>query len=204
MSKTPTHKLGNPVAIANVASAASKAAPKVKKATKKVNADTKGALSWVIVAGVAITGIVVLKALNNASKVTNIIGSGAEVASATLDEITKAIKDPNLNASDSTVGNAGEIPLTITEAEAQNRANLLLEAMNWPGTNFQRIKQALTNITLADYVLIAEKFGTPRYNGVTGTEAYWPMPKRNLSYWLVAELDDNEVKEITTLLPGIF
>lgn len=191
-------KLGNPA----VAVAAAKAAPEVKEGAKKVNNDTKGALSWVIVGGVALGVFVVWKIANNAAKVANIVGSGADVASSALDSITKAIKDPNYNASDSEIVDDSQTQITLNSAQAQNRANALFDAMRSAGTNFQRIKETLTGITVADYVLIAEKFGTPRYSGWGEGTIFFP--KRNLSYWISAELDDNEISEIRQLLPGLF
>lgn len=197
MSKT-SKKLGNPAAVAAV----TKAAPAVKEGAKEVNKDTKGALSWIIVGGVALGVFVIYKIANNAAKVSNIVGSGADVASSTLDSIADAIKDPNYNASDSEIVDDSQTQIMLNSAQAQNRANALFEAMRTPGTNFLRIKEALTGITVADYVLIAEKFGTPRYSG--WGEGTFLFPKRNLSYWISAELDDNEIKEIRQLLPGLF
>ncbi|MFV9549664.1 hypothetical protein [Algibacter sp. PT7-4] len=185
-----------------VVKAASKAAPKVKEGANKVNKDTKGALSWVVVGGVAVLTVLVLKTISNASKVGNVVGSAADVASTTLDQLVKELKDPNLNSSDSPIGNAGTIPVTITDLEAQNRANVLLEAMDGFGTDFERVKMALSNITVADYGMIAIKFGTPRYDGAG--EGMWPASKRNLSYWIAAELDNNELQQIRMVLPGIF
>lgn len=191
-------KLGNPAA----AVAAAKAAPAVKEGAKEVNKDTKGALSWVLVGGVALGVFVVWKIANNAAKVANIVGSGADVASSALDSISNAIKDPNYNASDSVIVDDSQTQATLNSAQAQNRANALFDAMRTPGTNFQRIKEALTGITVADYVLVAEKFGTPRYSGWGEGTIFFP--KRNLSYWISAELSDNEIKEIRQLLPGLF
>src|SRR5690606_14240659 len=122
--------------------------------------DTKGALSWLVVAGVGVGVFLIYKIASNAGKITNVVGSAADTASAALDELTNIITDPNPNASDSPLGNTGQSVITITEVEAQNRANMLLEAMDRFGTDEERIIAALTGITLADYVLIAEKFGT--------------------------------------------
>lgn len=196
MESTPALK--SPAAAAAVA----KVAPDAKSAAKKINEDTKGGLSWVAVGAVALFGFIVIRTAYNASKVGDIVGSGADAASAALDQITDVINDPEYNASDSPLGDAGQSVITITEVEAQNRANLLLEAMGGLGTNFQRVKEALNNITLADYVLISQEFGTPRYDGFG--ESHWPFPQRNLSYWIVAELDNSEIAQIRNMLPGLF
>lgn len=183
-------KMGNPAAVAAASEAAKTIAPTVKQANK----DTKGGLSWLLLAGGGIALFLVYKLASNAGKVTNVIGNAADLASSGLNNLIDQINDPNLNASD--------LPITINGLTAQNKANALLEAMDRFGTDFTRIKQTLTGITLADYVKIAEKFGTPRYDGAG--EGIWPAPKRNLSYWLVAELDNDELKQIRKLVPGIF
>ena len=151
-------------------------------------------MSWVLVGIGAVVVFGVYKLVSNTGKVTDVVGDAAGAASAGLNNLIDAINDPNLNASD--------LPVTIDGVTAQNKANALLDAMDGFGTDFQRIKQTLTGITLADYVKIAEKFGTPRYDGAG--ESMWPAPKRNLSYWLVAELDNSELQQIRSLVPGIF
>lgn len=198
-NKPYNKKMGNPAA----AMVAVEAVPKVAKAASdgasKANKDTNGALSWVIVGGLAIAGFVVLRSFN---KVGNAFGSAADVASSTLDNIQDAINDPNLNASDSPIAGVGNITTTITDNAAQNKANILLVAMDGFGTDFTAIKNALQGLNVADYALIAHYFGTPRYSGFG--EGVWPAPKRNLSYWIAAELDDEELSEIRAILPNVF
>lgn len=197
-NKKTTKKLSNPAAVI----AAKKAVPEVKEGAKQVNKDTKGALSWVIVGGVTIASILVLKTISNASKVTDVVGSGADLASSALEEAKKQLTDPNYNSSDAPILTNGEEILTISDIEAKNRANMLLDAMDGFGTDFPMVKTALANITAADFVLIAEHFGTPRYDGAG--EGMWPASKRNLSYWIVAELDNEELEEIRALVPNLF
>lgn len=166
---------------------------KLKTGAKKVNEDTDGALSWLALGGAVLLGGIIIKTLYNASKVGDVVGNVADAASSVLNSFTENIENP----SDST-----NTPLLITDVEAQNKAILLMQAMDGIGTDFQRIKETLTGITKADYVLIAKKFGTPRYLG-TG-QSPWPSPQRNLSYWIAAELDNKQIQIIRSLLPGLF
>lgn len=166
------------------------------KAAKSINADTNNALSWVAVAAGGALLIMLYR-------FTKLGGSIADAASATLDGFTENLN----NSPDSTntgIGSGDNIQdyITISHTEAQNRAVMLLEAMDGAGTDFTRVKNALTGINFADYTLIADKFGTPRYFG-TG-QAPWPAPERNLSYWIVSEVDNDELAELRTLLPGVF
>lgn len=196
MARAKNKKLANPAAVAAVA----KAAPEAKKTIKKVNEDTKGGVSWLLLGGAAVLGFIILKTVNNASKVGDVVGGAADAASSALDQLTDIINDPNLDASNTDVSGIDLEP-TISDLEAQNRAIALLEAMDRFGTDFTRVKASLTGINHADYVLISEKFGKPRYDGMGSS--FW-APKRNLSYWIVAELDNSELDQIRNLLPGLF
>jgi hypothetical protein len=202
------------VKVTSVAKGAKKAAPGVKRGAKKINDDTKGALSWLAVGGIAVFGFIVLKTINNASKVGDAVGevvggagdtiaAGFKLTNSVLGEAVKIVKDPNNDASGVMIkGNV--INTSITEIQALNRAVLLLEAMDRPATNLDRVVLALSNINTADFVLIAEKFGTPRRNDTFGIKSIYPSPKRNMMYWIANELDDNEMVQLKNAFPELY
>ena len=68
---------------------------------------------------------------------------------------------------------------TISRNQAQIAAAGLLQAMDRFGTDEQRIYSILSGKRRADFTLISEAFGTPRYDGAG--EAVWPAAKRNLT-----------------------
>lgn len=189
MATKRKRKLGNPAAAAAAASAAKKAGP----AAKKINDDTKGALSWVLVGGAVVGVYFLYKLVSAGGKVGDLVGSVADTASSIFDGVTNNIENPE---------DATNTPLTISNATAKAKASILYESMASAGTDFPRIKGTLTGVTKADFVLISNEFGTPRYGGFGAST--WPAPQRNLVYWLATELDNNELNQIRQMIPGLF
>lgn len=91
---------------------------------------------------------------------------------------------------------------TITENQASVIAALLLSAMDGFGTDEDSIYDALAGKTPADYAMISNAFGTPRYDGAG--HSHWPFPKRNLTEWLTRELNQSEIEHLANLMPGVF
>lgn len=97
---------------------------------------------------------------------------------------------------------SGGSQTTITPNQASNLARILLTAMDGFGTATEKIYEVFRGKTPADYHLISEAFGTPRYDGAG--EGMWPAPKRNLTDWLTRELSKNEMNELRRIIPGVF
>lgn len=90
---------------------------------------------------------------------------------------------------------------TITHGQAKTIATILLDAMDYYGTEEQKIFDALRGKNLADFRAISQYFGTPRYDGI-GRQEYF-FPKRNLTYWLSEELSSDELNTLKSLMPGV-
>jgi hypothetical protein len=100
-----------------------------------------------------------------------------------------------------TNGSGGAQP-SITPNQASALARVLLNAMDGFGTDTEEIYNALRGKNPADYHLISEAFGTPRYDGAG--EGIWPAPERNLTDWLTRELDSSEMNQLRKIIPGVF
>ena len=110
--------------------------------------------------------------------------------------------DPDAGGGDLTVGNDNVITgATISSNQAQIAAAGLLQAMNGFGTSVNRIYTILGGRTSADFTLISQAFGTPRYDGAG--EGFWPAAKRSLTYWLNAELSRSEIAELKQVMPNV-
>lgn len=198
----------NPVTVAaasSVAKGAKEAAPEIKKGAKKINKDTKNSLSWLVVIGAA-------AAIYTVWKISGVFRSGAGLVSNTIDTAGNIIDstgtiignvfDDLNNSMNPEVPPVRGIP-TINETTATNKAALLRDAMEGPGTNFTRIKDALEGMTLADFELISQKFGTPYYidpNPFSGNG----IRKRTLIQWLTIELRTSQINELGQMIPGLF
>lgn len=101
-----------------------------------------------------------------------------------------------------TPGGGGNSHITINPNQASAIARILLTAMDGFGTDTEEIYNALRGRTPADFHLISEAFGTPRYDGAG--EAIWPAPQRNLIDWLTRELSTSEMNELRRIMPGVF
>lgn len=101
-----------------------------------------------------------------------------------------------------TPGGSGGSQTTITPNQASAIARVLLTAMDGFGTDTEEIYNALRGKTPADYHLISEAFGTPRYDGAG--EGIWPAPERNLTDWITRELDSSEMNKLRQVIPGVF
>lgn len=165
-----------------------------KKAAKNTaNYAKDNTQTLLILAALAVGGYFVYQALKGVSKVGGII-----------DEVTT----PGSGSGSGTTTPGGNTPpptnsgLTITENQASGIARILLTAMDGFGTDTPAIYNALRGRTPADYHLISEKFGTPRYDGAG--EGMWPAPQRGLTDWITRELDNSEIAQLKSIIPGVF
>lgn len=169
----------------------SKAGKAAGQRADKINKDTKGGLSILLLLGVAV-------GIYTVWKLTAPIRAGAGAAS----DAINTIKDGVLNNPFGT-SEAPPPPETsiITDAQAEFKAAQLHDAMIGPGTNWKKIKNALEGLTLDDYQLVAQKFGTKRYL-IVGGEPF-PAPLRNLNEWLQRELSSAEINELKNMIAGL-
>ncbi|MFC4219023.1 hypothetical protein [Flagellimonas marina] len=120
--------------------------------------------------------------------------------------------DPNAGGGNFDNGNPSEVKdgATITLAQAQTSAAILLEAMHTIGgvsrSEFERIKNVFKGRTIQDYVLMSKAFGEPRRSIITGESSVLVLGgvKMNLSQWLAKELDDEQIDELSLVIPGVF
>lgn len=98
-------------------------------------------------------------------------------------------------------------PATITDSQAQNRADMLHTAMTTlfkvDEDEFSIVLKALEGLTYNDYVKVSDMFGMRRYVDATGIGQTWPATERNLSYWLSKELTPKQQNEIRKVHPNI-
>ena len=189
--------LKNPLAILSASEKAGQIVDSTKKTAKEVNDRTGNALAWLAVIGGGGALYFIFQQLNKINKLQNDVG---ETVGGLVDQVGDGFTIPGGGGGDVNGIDLGS--LTINEVQAQFKATQLMDSMDRVGTNFDKIKSALRNINKADFVLIAQKFGTPRYNLVGS--APWPWPKRNLLEWLSLELDDDEVNELKNINPDVF
>ncbi len=134
------------------------------------------------------------------------LGLGMYLAYRSFKGIGSTINDigDNANPGDTQNSNTGNnVPYgaTISQNQALNIASGLLQAMDGAGTDKAKIFSLLSNKTNKDLSMIVNAFGTPRYFG-TGLSV-WPAAKRNLPYWLNAELSTSELNELKQIAPGL-
>jgi hypothetical protein len=142
-----------------------------------------------ILAALAVGGYVLYKVISGVNKVGDIAG----------DILTPGSGSPGGNTTGS---GSGTSQVTITQNQASGIARVLLTAMDGFGTDTEEVFNALRGRTAADYHLISEAFGTPRYDGAG--EGIWPAPQRNLTDWITRELDSSEMAQLRKIIPGIF
>lgn len=91
---------------------------------------------------------------------------------------------------------------TITKNQAQTIAAGLHQAMVvWYGTDHKKIYELLSGKNAKDYAMISEAFGQPRYDDMG--DAWWPFPKKNLTYWIHSELNNRELAHLKSIMPGV-
>jgi hypothetical protein len=140
-----------------------------------------------------------------------------KVVTKTTDKIDTLLDgDPNI---DDTIGNTGQgntNNATITNAQAVNFAQQLLDAMNYMfpfyGTDEATIEAVFNKLqNSADFLKVYHAFGEKDYNGNNSPPTgFWSnldsYKKQNLVYWLKSELNSvldreiyNKVKNIVEL-----
>ncbi|WP_435415044.1 hypothetical protein [Polaribacter aestuariivivens] len=167
-----------------------KAVSTIKKGTEKaINAASTGAK---IVA-------------NNPVKATYVIGGILgfyllyKVITKTTDKVDSLLEgDPNIDNKISGTGSGSVKNATITNAEALNLANQLLDAMNVKqplyGTDEETIEKVFTKIKNADdFLKVYHAFGLKDYNGNNSPPTgIWSnvdsYKKQDLVYWLRSEI----------------
>jgi len=93
--------------------------------------------------------------------------------------------------------NENEPIANITEAQAEDRANILLSAMGSPGTDEQAIFNVLMGINRNGYIRISNAFGKQPYDGLFGVLGIsWLFPKLNLTGWLKEELSSEDFNSL--------
>lgn len=148
--------------------------------------------------GILITGGVVL-ALYLATKVTSGVSDAVEDV---LDFNPGNEEGAGGSAPLAEDGDVKPIGATITPNQAKIIAGTLYEAMVvWNGTDEGKIYQALAGKNQIDFTMISNAFGEPRYDGMG--EAFWPFPKRNLTFWLNSELKEAEMQQLKIVMPGV-
>ncbi|MDP2687524.1 MAG: hypothetical protein Q8O62_09895 [Aequorivita sp.] len=160
-----------------------------KAASSTANYAKNNTQTLLILLALGVGGYFVYKAVSGINKVGDTVGGIFDDGSGS----------PSGNT---TPGGSGSSTVTVTPNQASGIARILLTAMDRTGTDTQEIYNALRGRTAADYHLISQAFGTPRYNGLM--EGIWPAPPRNLTYWLTNELDSTEINKLRTIVPGIF
>lgn len=165
---------------------------KASKAVKETASFTKSnGKDLLLLGGIAVAAYLLIRAAKKTSdKVTDLIPNVGNDPGAGGGVVTPG-------------GNTTPNGATITQNQASIIAAGLFQAMVvWNGTDEEKIYNLLEGKTPADYVLISEAFGTPRYDG--NGEAFWPFPKHNLSNWLQSELTLSEFNLLKQKMPGVF
>lgn len=152
-------------------------------ASNTIDAATKNPKTTLYIVGVVISVYLIYK-----------------IATATSDKITSILEgDPNID--DKVIGTGGQIikqNVTITEFQAKNFAQQLLDAMNEKqplyGTDEEMIEKVFDQLkTKDDFLMVFKAFGEKDYNGNNSPPTgIWSnidsYKKQNLVYWLKSEL----------------
>ena len=97
---------------------------------------------------------------------------------------------------------------TLSPAQAKTKSDRLENAMRTFSSpnedELTEIRAVLQDMTYNDFIAISKAFGDKRYVSATGVGGIWPANMRNLSYWLVNELDTTDLNELGKVIPGIF
>ena len=119
--------------------------------------------------------------------------------------------DPDAGGGNVDPGNAGDKPIgaTITKAQAQTGAAILLSAMDSVGqlssTEFDTVKNVLRHRNATDFALYSEAFGNPSRSPITGEESPWWLGEAlNLSQWLSIETKDWQKTQLRQIMPTVF
>lgn len=198
--------LKNPAAIAAVpivGSEISKAGKAAGKRADKINKDTKGGLSILLLLGIA-AGVYTVW------KLTAPLRAGAGATAAGIDAIGDAIGS---TPAPGTIGdtNVNDKPkeATISQIQAHSIAAGLLNEMSTFGKASTKEKNNIYNLlkgkNAIDFQMISNAFGTPRRSPVTGEHAPPLMGfQMNLLEWLSIEIGAEGINHLRTITTGIF
>lgn len=202
--------LGNPIAIAAASTGtemAIKGAPNAVKAAgrvgRKVNEDTKGSMSWLLLIGMVAGVYTVWKITAPLRAGAGAIGSGIDAIGGAFSGTPAPGSIDNINVNDKPKG------ATITNLQAHTIAAGLLSNMDSWGKSSSKERQniyaLLLNKNAVDYQMISNAFGTPRRNPVTGEHAPPLLGfQMNLTEWLTAEIGSAGINFLRTITHGIF
>lgn len=186
-----------------------------KSATAQVNKDTKGALSWIILAGVVIGGYYVFRAVSGLSKVGSGITNAVSEATGIATNVLKGTQEFFTVNPDTGGGMLKDIAdpnhkpqgATINLLQAQTQARQLYDIFKGVGqlnnAEKQQVYAIMLNKTPVDLLMIDTAFGTPRRNSITGSGNLWG-PKTNLIGWFNAELDPSGMNFLRSITHNIF
>lgn len=180
--------------------AAIMAIPHVTGAAKKVNKDTKNALSWAAVAGVGMVVFVAFKLARN-------VGKALDFGGGIIDEI----KDDPGSGGGNVEGETGTPPpgANISPVQAQTIASQLANIMGGlgklSGRGRNQVYEIMNGWNYKDYQLVSAAFGRVRRNPITGEIAPPLMgQKLNLTDWLTIEMQPEGIAHLRTITSGIF
>lgn len=205
--------LKNPAAIAAVpivSSEVGKAGKAAGQRADKINADTSGALSWAVIAVIAV-------ALYGVWKITAPFRAAGDAVGGVIDSAGVAIKDlfkEDVETGGGYVSNLVDpahkpAGATINVTQAANMASQLFTLFDGLGTLNESKKQQVyaifLNKTAVDNQMISTAFGRPRRNPVLGNSGNILIgEKKNLQEWLLAEIGQGGVNFLKTITWGIF
>lgn len=197
----------NPVVAAIAAeegvSAVKGAGKSVKSTASRVNADTGGALSWVLLAGVAVGFFALWQMSKPFRTITSTVGDAIEGISNLFTRDYKGIGKLN-NLVDPAYRPQGA---TINVTQAQTIAAQLFALFDSLGTlnasEKGQVYGLFINKTPVDVQLIDAAFGMPRRNALTGREGSAGTPL-SLSQWLGVEMGAEGMNYLRTITHGIF
>lgn len=198
--------LNNPIAVAG-AELAIKGAPNAAKAAgragRKINEDTKGSMSWVLLIAMAAGVYTVWKITEPLRSGAGAIGSGLDAIGGAFSGTPAPGSIDNISVNDRPKG------ATITNLQAHTIAAGLLSNMDsWGKASSkerQNIYDLLENKNAIDYQMISKEFGTPRRNPITGEHAPPLLGfQYNLTEWLAHEIEAAGINYLRTITHGIF
>ncbi|TMU56475.1 hypothetical protein [Flagellimonas algicola] len=113
---------------------------------------------------------------------------------------------PKKKASDKVLDDVDENDSDLESVDARVIADALwLEFDGLGGSSGSKINKLLKGLSLADFKKVSEQFGTKYRDDILGGEGGWLFgnKKRDLIYWLGAELSDSEKMELRKINPNI-